>query len=126
MDMSYGIASTDDILNDLCRNIRRLKFEPGAKISENEMAEFYNVSRSSIRTVFSKLEQMLLIKRFPQIGTYINPFDVEYIGSALYVRALIELDAIEKIIALDKKEYIITKLEENIALQNEYIDTKDY
>lgn len=125
-NMNNGIITTEDMLDDLCRNIRRLQIEPGAKISENEMAEFYNVSRSSVRTVFSKLEQMLLIKRFPQIGTFISPFDVDYLSNALYVRALIELDAIEKIIALDNNDHIIKKLEENIALQSEYKYTKDY
>lgn len=124
--MSYGILSTNDILNDLCKKIRKLELEPGSMISENEMAEVYNVSRSSIRTVFSKLEQMLLIKRFPQIGTYISPFDIEYVNNALYVRSLIELEAIHKVIKLENKDEVIKKLEENISIQKRYKEDKDY
>lgn len=124
--MSYAKTSTDDILKDLCNRIRRLKLEPGSKISENEMSEAYNVSRSSIRTVFSKLEQMLLIKRFSQIGTFISPFDIEHINSALYVRSLIELDAIYKVILLTDKKNIINELQKNINLQDKYKNTIDY
>lgn len=124
--MSYGILATNDILDDLCKKIRKLELEPGSMISENEMAKAYNVSRSSIRTVFSKLEQMLLIKRFPQIGTYISPFDVEYVNNALYVRSLIELEAIRKVIKLPNKEEVIKRLEENIAIQKRYKEDKDY
>jgi DNA-binding GntR family transcriptional regulator len=124
--MKYALLSTTEILEDLCDKIRKLELEPGSKISENEMASFYNVSRSSIRTVFSKLEQMFLILRYPQIGTFISPFDLAHIRNALYVRDLVEVDAVEEIINLEEKETIISSLQANIHLQEMLRDSQDY
>lgn len=124
--MKYALLSTTEILEDLCDKIRRLELTPGSKISENEMASFYNVSRSSIRTVFSKLEQMFLILRYPQIGTFISPFDLNHIRNALYVRDLVEVDAVEEIINLEEKEGIISSLQANIHLQEMLRDSQDY
>jgi DNA-binding GntR family transcriptional regulator len=124
--MKYAQLSTTDILEDLCDKIRKLELEPGSKISENEMASTYNVSRSSIRTVFSKLEQMFLILRYPQIGTFISPFDLTHIRNALYIRNLVELDAVEEIIKLEMKESVISSLQSNIHLQEMLRDSQDY
>lgn len=126
MDMKYSLLSTTDILEDLCDKIRKLELEPGSKISENEMASFYNVSRSSIRTVFSKLETMFLILRYPQIGTFISPFDLTHIKNALYIRNLVEVDAVEGIINLTEKGAIIESLQANIRLQEMLRDSDDY
>ncbi len=124
--MKYAQLSTTEILDDLCDKIRRLELEPGSKISENEMAAIYNVSRSSIRTVFSKLEQMFLILRYPQIGTFISPFDLPHIKNALYIRNLVEMDAVNDIIHMKEKESVISSLQSNISQQEMLRDTKDY
>lgn len=125
-NMKYAQLSTTEILDDLCDKIRRLELEPGSKISENEMAAIYNVSRSSIRTVFSKLEQMFLILRYPQIGTFISPFDLPHIKNALYIRNLVEMDAVNDIIHMKEKESVISSLQSNISQQEMLRDTKDY
>lgn len=125
-NMKYAQLSTTEILDDLCDKIRRLELEPGSKISENEMAAIYNVSRSSIRTVFSKLEQMFLILRYPQIGTFISPFDLPHIKNALYIRNLVEMDAVNDIIHMKAKESVISSLQSNISQQEMLRDTKDY
>lgn len=124
--MRYAQLSNTAILEDLCEKIRKLELEPGSKISENEMASTYNVSRSSIRTVFSKLEQMSLILRYPQIGTFISPFDLTIIRNALYMRNLIEMDAVNDIMNLKTKESVISSLESNIHQQEMLRDSKDY
>lgn len=125
-NMKYAQLSTTEILDDLCDKIRRLELEPGSKISENEMAAIYNVSRSSIRTVFSKLEQMFLILRYPQIGTFISPFDLPHIKNALYIRNLVEMDAVNDIIHMKEKESVVSSLQSNISQQEMLRDTKDY
>ena len=118
--------SCTEILKDLCNKIRKLELEPGAKISENEIALLYNVSRSSVRTVFSKLEQINLIERYPQIGTIICPFDLRYIHDALYIRYLVEMDVIEDVVKLKDKKALIGKLEDNIKLQETFRNSFDY
>lgn len=124
--MRYKPISSNEIFKDLCVKIRKLELEPGSMISENEIAELYNVSRSKIRTAFSKLEQINLIKRYPQIGTFVNTFDLSYIRDALYIRNLVEMDVIEKVINLEDKTDLLNKLEENLKLQELFRNKKNY
>ena len=124
--MKYATMSCTEILEDLCNKIRKLELEPGAMISENEIALLYNVSRSSVRTVFSKLEQINLIERYPQIGTIISPFDLNYIHDALYIRNLVEMDVMEDAINLEDKKVLISNLEKNIKLQEKFLNSSDY
>ena len=123
--MRYTISASE-LFNDLCNKIRRLELEPGSMISENEISELYNVSRSTVRTAFSKLEQINLICRFPQIGTFINTFDLDYIDSALHIRNLVEMYIVEIVINLEDKTELIKSLEENIELQVTFRGAKDY
>lgn len=124
--MRYSSISAEDLLQDLSRRIRLLDLKPGSMISENEMAEYYNVSRSTIRTIFSKLEQMKLVTRLPQIGTFISPFNLELINQIMYIRYLIELDAFEKLIDKGLSEELIQKLENNIKEQEKNTDIQEY
>ena len=119
-------TSASEIFDDLCYKIRRLELEPGSMISENEIAILYNVSRSTVRTAFSKLEQINLISRFPQVGTFINTFDLDYIASALHVRNLVEMDVVENVIKLEDKTELIKALEENIKLQVTFRNKMEY
>jgi DNA-binding GntR family transcriptional regulator len=124
--MRYAFMSSTEILENLCNKIRKLELEPGAKISENEIALLYNVSRSTVRTVFSKLEQMHLIERYPQIGTIISTFDLSYIHDALYIRDLVEMDVLEDVMKLKDKKVLISKLENNIKSQEKFRNSLNY
>lgn len=118
--------SSLDIFEDLCDKIKNLVLEPGTKISENEMATFYNVSRSTIRTAFSKLEQINLIEIYPQIGTLISPLNMNYIYNAMYVRNLVEMDVLEDVINLDDKRNLIHELENNLKEQEKFRGRANY
>jgi DNA-binding GntR family transcriptional regulator len=124
--MRYSPITVQEILDDLLKRIRILELKPGSMISENEMAVQYNVSRSAIRTVFSKLEQLKLISRYPQIGTFISPFDLQLIKRILYLRYLVEKDALEKLIDQKDIDVIISGLEDNIKKQESMKNTIEY
>lgn len=118
--------SSLDIFEDLCDKIKNLVIEPGNKISENEMATYYNVSRSTIRTAFSKLEQINLIEIYPQIGTLISPLDMNYIYNAMYVRNLVEMDVLEDVINKENKSDLIHELENNLREQEKFRGRANY
>lgn len=124
--MKYSHMSSLDIFEDLCDKIKNLVLEPGTKISENEMATFYNVSRSTIRTAFSKLEQINLIEIYPQIGTLISPLDMNYIYNAMYVRNLVEMDVLEDVINMEDKRDLIHELEGNLREQERFRGRANY
>lgn len=124
--MKYNPITSIEIFNDLCEKIRKLELEPGARISENEMAALYNVSRSTIRSAFSKLEQVHLIEIYPQIGTFISPLNMNYVYDALYIRNLVEMDVLEDVIKLEDKTALIKTLKDNLEIQEQFRGFLDY
>ncbi len=124
--MKYNPISSAEIFNDLCEKIRKLELEPGERISENEMAARYNVSRSTIRSAFSKLEQINVIEIYPQIGTFISPLNMEYVYDSLYIRNLVEMDVLEDVIKLEDKTALIETLRENLKAQEQFRGNLDY
>ena len=68
--------SAEKIYRDLLDNIISLKLEPGSLISENTMSNEYGVSRSVIRTVFARLNELGFIDIYPQRGSYVSLIDM--------------------------------------------------
>lgn len=63
----------DQVLNILVERISQNSYLPGSKLPpENMLAEELNVSRSTIRTAISRLEDRKLIHRRPGVGTYVT------------------------------------------------------
>lgn len=68
--------STDNVYKSIKKRILKLELEPGQKVSENQMCKEYNVSRSVIRTVFTRLNQLKLVEVYPQRGTYVSLIEI--------------------------------------------------
>ena len=71
--------SNELIYYTLKNEIIFLKLKPGALISEIEMAHRFNVSRTPIRQVFSKLNEEGLIDIIPQKGSFVSLIDLKYV-----------------------------------------------
>jgi DNA-binding GntR family transcriptional regulator len=124
--MKYNPITSAEIFNDLCEKVRKLELEPGTRISENEMAALYNVSRSTVRSAFSKLEQIDLIEIYPQIGTFISPMNMKYVYDSLYIRNLVEMDVLEDVINLEDKTALLKILKDNLKEQEQFRGNLDY
>lgn len=118
--------TVDEVYKDMLERIINLKLEPGKKISENEMCAEYNVSRTVIRTVFTRLKTQKLVEIFPQRGTYISLIDLNYIKDILFLRTALEKECVSKISTMPYKKELIKKLEKNLEQQKEYCNSKDY
>ena len=90
-------ATADEIYKDMCERITNFQLQPGQKISENQMSEDYGVSRSVIRTVFTRLSERKLVEVYPQRGTYISKMDLEFISDLLLLRTAIEKEILYEI-----------------------------
>jgi GntR family transcriptional regulator len=67
------ISLADQILDILIERIVNGAYPPGSKLPpENQLREEFNVSRSTIRTAVSRLEDRKLIHRQRGVGTYIS------------------------------------------------------
>ncbi len=116
-------ATAEEVYQDMCDRITSLELEPGLKISENQMSEVYGVSRSVIRTVFTRLNQRRLIEVYPQRGTYVSKIDLDFISDLLLLRTAIEKEVLYEIFTMKDKrqrEEVERKLEQNLEKQRAY------
>ena len=120
------MLSSDFIYSDILDRIISLKLSPGSKISENQICEEYNVSRSVIRHIFARLAQINFLTVYPQRGTYVNYIDLEYIRNALLIRLSIEKEILYRFMQKEDKSDIITKMKENMKQQEKFYHEKEY
>jgi GntR family transcriptional regulator len=67
------LSLADQVLDILIERILDGVYPPGSKLPpENELREEFNVSRSTIRTAVSRLEDRKLVHRQRGVGTYIS------------------------------------------------------
>ncbi len=108
------------------KNIINLNIKPGDRISEKEIADMLNLSRTPVREAFIKLSKEGVVNVLPQRGTYISKIDLKQVEEARFIRASLEKAvmglAVEKGISLKDRKAI----EESLTLQKKYIDNKEY
>ncbi|MCP4316316.1 MAG: GntR family transcriptional regulator [Hyphomicrobiales bacterium] len=96
--------------------IMSLDYAPGDILRKNEIAEDLGVSRSPVSEAFARLATEGLVEIVPQSGTYVSRFSMEEIHEGTFIRAALELAAIE-IIAVERTEKQLTQLNRNLRLQ---------
>lgn len=122
-------ASTEHVYSNIRKRILKLELEPGQKISENQMAEEYGVSRSIIHSAFVRLNQQGLLTVYPQRGTYVTQIDLRFIEDLLVLRTAVEKEAVYELLvelSIEKRNDLIVKLEANLEKQEEYRDAEIY
>ncbi len=118
--------SSEEIYQDILKNIINLEFEPGSKISENMIAIKYGVSRSVVRNAFARLMQDCFLTVYPQRGTYVNCIDLDYIKNALLIRTSIEKEMLHRFMKKADQSDVISKMKENIAKQEKFYSANEY
>ncbi len=86
----------DYVYRVLKNNIMCLELKPGELLSEADLAEKLNVSRTPIREVLIKLKGEKLIEVKPQAGTYVSLIDWKIIQEAIFVRYNLEKEALKE------------------------------
>lgn len=67
-----------------------LRIKPGEKLSEQDLARRFGVSRQPVREAFIKLAESGLVRVLPQRGTMVIKISVEAVEDARFVREAIE------------------------------------
>lgn len=106
-------------------NIVRMNLEPGHRISENEISELLNVSRTPVREAFIKLSREDLLYILPQRGTYVSQIDLEQVEEARFIRETLEIAVLKIATAQGLSDGIIKRLEKNLGRQRECVATQD-
>ena len=77
-------------------NIMSLELKPGELLSESDLSEKLNISRTPIREVIMRLKGEYLIEVKPQAGTYVSLIDKEMIDEAIFMRKLLEKEVLKE------------------------------
>ncbi len=68
-----NISLPDQVFSVLINRITDEIYQAGSQLpTENELADEFNVSRTTIRTAIFKLEDRKIVHRKPGVGTYVN------------------------------------------------------
>ncbi|MCQ2591840.1 MAG: GntR family transcriptional regulator [Treponema sp.] len=101
-------------------NIINLKLQPGSMISEQDIANELNLSRTPVHEALQELARTKIIEILPQRGSLVSLIDMSLVDEAVFVRATIEAAVTEQACKIATPEDIV-KLEENVNLQEFYL-----
>ena len=118
--------STSDYVYELLREkIISLELVPGSSISEKEISEKLEVSRTPVREAFIKLAQEDLLEIFPQRGTFISLIDLDHVEQARFIREHLERAAVREACSQFSEESL-QALETNLMLQQACVEKSNY
>jgi len=106
-------------------NITNLTLPPGQNISEKEIADLLNVSRTPVREAFIKLAQEHLLDIVPQKGTYVSLIDTDQVEESKFARETLEKEVIQQACVDFPKEELF-QLQSYIALQELCVKEENY
>lgn len=118
------MSSRDYVYETVKRNILLLTLEPGQMISEKEIAEKLQVSRTPTREAFIMLAEEDLITVYPQKGSFISLIDIDHVEEARFLREHMEV-AILKIACETFNEKDLDDMELMLSQQRLYSGTND-
>ena len=101
-------------------NIMELVLAPGTMVSEKELAESLNVSRTPIREILFKLQNRNLIEGTAQ-GTRVSLIDISLIDEALNMRCALEAQVILRL-QKNRPAGCLKELEDIVDLQEFYLE----
>ncbi|MDR1786545.1 MAG: GntR family transcriptional regulator [Spirochaetaceae bacterium] len=115
----------NSVYGALRKSIINLNLEPGASISEKEVSQKYNVSRTPVREAFIHLAKEGLIQVIPQRETLISRIDLERVNQEFFLRDVLESAVLEPFAARRQPRHV-TELEACIELQEQALRDEDF
>jgi DNA-binding GntR family transcriptional regulator len=97
-------------------NIMSLTLAPGQVISEIDLAEALQISRTPVREVLAKLKEEHLIDVIPQVGTYVSKITGRLIEEAAFMRFTLEKEVLLRSCQAFPAEELL-ELKKNVGLQ---------
>ncbi|MCQ8781529.1 GntR family transcriptional regulator [Mangrovibrevibacter kandeliae] len=82
------------LLRSLRGRIVRTELSPGARLSEQDVAAIYRLSRQPVREAFIRLAEEGLVEIRPQRGTFVRKISEDEVMDARFVREAIEADIV--------------------------------
>ncbi len=87
---------TSQIFEVIRRLIITVTLLPGQKISENEISEALNASKTPVREALIRLEDAGLVAIVPKSGTFVAPIRIDRYIDACFIRLQLETGAVRR------------------------------
>ncbi|HPX32435.1 MAG TPA: GntR family transcriptional regulator [Erysipelotrichaceae bacterium] len=110
------------VYEQLRTDILLLDIKPGEMLSEIELSNRFNVSRTPVRDALIRLEKEGLIEVRPHIGTFVTLIDLDLIGDLIYIREKLEKAIIKDLIDTPNK-FTQLSLKMNIEAQRKIVES---
>lgn len=101
----------------LRRDIVRLHYQPGQRLSENEIALHFGTSRAPVREAFIRLADEGLLEVWPQRGSFVPRISVAAMKRARFVREAIEISVVRTAAEAGLSDAALAGAEQAIAEQ---------
>nr|WP_325248323.1 GntR family transcriptional regulator [Amylibacter sp.] len=98
------------------------ELEPGTRLSEVDVASYYDTSRQPVREAFIKLSEAGLIDIRPQRGSFVSRIDMASVLAAQFIREAVEADIV-RAVATRADAQMLAELDEILALQRDAAET---
>ncbi|MEG0068607.1 MAG: GntR family transcriptional regulator [Cetobacterium sp.] len=110
-------TNTELIAKEIEEKILNLEYKPGQIITECEISNKYNISRTPCRDIFQKLKSIGLIDSIPFKSNFISLLDFDIIKQSIFMRTTLEKEVIKNFVQIATPKDLID-LEYNLQLQN--------
>jgi DNA-binding GntR family transcriptional regulator len=117
-------TAADTVFDAMRKDIVSLKLEPGAKLSEIEVARRFAVSRQPVREAFIRLDNMHLVQVRPQRATTVCKMSARAIVNARFIRTAVEVEIMRLAVARDDGA-AHGAMEANLIRQAAAVDARD-
>lgn len=88
--MAEAKLSAKDVYTSLRERILNFELYPGSRVTENELADYFGVSRTPIRSALQRLEAEGYLTVMPKQGCFIRTLDIEDLRNYYQVRMSLE------------------------------------
>lgn len=96
-------TSPQDIYQSLKSMITSLELAPGSRVTESQLANYFQVSRTPVRAALQRLESEGLLNVMPKQGCFIRNIDIPQISHYYDVRVALENLVLEEVSRLQDK-----------------------
>ncbi|GEN88967.1 GntR family transcriptional regulator [Oceanobacillus sp. FSL W8-0428] len=117
-------STRDFVYDSLRESIMDLELPPGAAISEKEISEELEVSRTPVREAFLRLKEDELLTVLPQRGSFVALIDLDHVEEARFLREQAEAGII-RLACEQFSDECLNKLEMNVIEQKKARDDDD-
>lgn len=101
----------------LRRDIVTLRLMPGARLSENELAQRFGISRAPVREALIRLVEEDLIMVLPQRGSFVSQISLKAMRRARFVREALEVATVRRAAGEGLPPAVLARLETAVADQ---------